>query len=121
MLAVRYSCGAAPVARVELAKLAQGLGKHAITTASRRGVASAAACCVSNELFYARAAFWFGGLEVLAVRYSRGAAPAARVELANKRAEGLGKHAITSVSRRDVASAAACCVSNEPFYARAAF
>ena len=37
MLAVSYSCGAAPVARAELAKLAQGLGKHAITTASLKG------------------------------------------------------------------------------------
>ena len=120
MLAVGHSRGAAPVPRDELGKLVQGLGKHAITTVSRRGVASAAACCVSNESFYARAAFLFGELEVLAVGYSRGAAPVPRDELAEL-VQGLGKHAITTVSRRGVPSAAACCVSNESFYARAAF
>ena len=45
MLAVGYSRGAAPVARVELAKLAEGLGQPAITTASRRGVASRMSTC----------------------------------------------------------------------------
>ena len=115
MLAVRYSRGAAPVARAELARLAQGLGKHAITTASRRGVPSAAACCVSNEPFYARAALSFGELEVLAVGYRRGAAPVPRDELAEL-VQGLGKPAITTVSRRSVASAAVtCCVSIESF------
>ena len=120
MLAVGYSRGAAPVARAELARLAEGLGKHAITTASRRGVASAAACCVSNESFYARAAFSFGELDMLAVGHSRGAAPVPRVQL-GELVEDLGKHLTTPASQRGVASAAACCVSNESFYARAAF
>ena len=114
MLAVGHSRGAAPVPRVQLGKLVQGLGKHAITTVSRRGVASAAACCVSNESFYARAALLFGELEVLAVGYRLGAAPVPRDELAEL-VQGLGKPAITTVSRRGVASAAACCVSIESF------
>ena len=101
MLAVGYSRGAAPVPRDELAELVQGLGKHAITTVSRRGVSSAAACCVSNESFYARAAFLFGELEVLTVGQSRGAATMTRVELAEL-AEDLGKLAMTSASRRGV-------------------
>ena len=119
MLAAGYSRGAAPVPRVQLGKLVQGLGKHAITTVSRRGVASAAACCVSNESFYARAAFLFEELDVLAVGHSRGAAPVPRVQL-GELVEDLGKHLTTPASPRGVASAAACCVSNEPFYARAA-
>ena len=114
MVAVGGSRETAPVARAELAELAEDLGKHAMTSASRRGVASAAACCVSNESFYARAALSFGELEVLAVGYRRGAAPVPRDELAEL-VQGLGKPAITTVSRRGVASAAACCVSIESF------
>ena len=120
MLAVGYRRGAAPVPRDELAELVQGLGKPAITTVSPRGVASAAACCMSDESFQSRAALSFGELEVLAVGYRRGAAPVPRDEL-GKLVQGLGKHAITTISRRGVPSAAACCVSNESFYARAAF
>ena len=102
MLAVGYRRGAAPVPRDELAELVQGLGKPAITTVSRRSVASAAVtCCVSIESFYSRAALSFGQLEVLAVGYSRGAAPVPRVQL-GELVEDLGKHAITTVSRRGV-------------------
>ena len=119
MLTVGQSRGAATMTRVELAELAEDLGKLAMTSASRRGVASAAACCVSNESFYARAALLLGELDVLAVGHSRGAAPVPRVQL-GELVEDLGKHLTTPASQRGVASAAACCVSNEPFYARAA-
>ena len=62
-------------------------------------MASAAACCVLNESFYARAALSFGELDVLAVGHSRGAAPVPRVQL-GELVEGLGKHVITTVSPR---------------------
>ena len=117
MLAVGYCRGAAPAPRDELAELVQGLGKPAITTVSRRGVASAAACCVSNESFYARAAFLFGELEVSAVRCSRGAAPVPKAELA-KLAEGLGKHAITTASRRGVSGVGSCMLRVERTFLR---
>ena len=120
MLAVGYRRGAAPVPRDELAELVQGLGKPAITTVSRRSVASAAVtCCVSNESFYARAALSLGELDMFAIGHSRGAAPVPRVQL-GELVEDLGKHLTTPSTPRGVASAAACCVSNEPFYARAA-